>query len=261
MAEDINQTGGGEDLRKVIKKKVLVKRPVSVSSAAPQTALATAGGLPKVTEESMWYLDNFILLKDYYDRTISRISARCVRLGGLSLEQYPHFGYVLDLLDEICTSGDYVLDHPELHPYAEKKIKGGLVQLRKDLKDFRVDLEANATPDMLQEDDDMDAVVKKLGALAKEGDGSEDGVDDLMNRLMQESGVNMREYDKAGEKSAAKAPPPPPSQAKKRPFGSPQPAPPPAPAAKIAKRPPAPPSPSTTGVPPRHPAPPPKKEG
>ena len=28
------------------------------------------------SKESLWYLDNYILLKDYYDRTISRIAAR-----------------------------------------------------------------------------------------------------------------------------------------------------------------------------------------
>ena len=41
-----------------------------------------------------------------------------------------------------------------------------------------------------------------------------------MNRLMQESGVNMREYDKAGEKSQAKAPPPPTNPPKRPQFGA-----------------------------------------
>mgnify|MGYP001535374820 CR=1 FL=1 len=34
----------------------------------------------------LWYVDNYILLKDYYDRTISRIAARCVRKGNIAIE-------------------------------------------------------------------------------------------------------------------------------------------------------------------------------
>ena len=40
----------------------------------------------------LWYVDNYILLKDYYDRTISRIAARCVRKGNIAIEDYPFFG-------------------------------------------------------------------------------------------------------------------------------------------------------------------------
>lgn len=36
----------------------------------------------------LWYVDNYILLKDYYDRTISRIAARCVRKGNIAIEDY-----------------------------------------------------------------------------------------------------------------------------------------------------------------------------
>ena len=33
------------------------------------------------TEDDLWLIDNYIVLIDYYDRTISRIAARCVRQG------------------------------------------------------------------------------------------------------------------------------------------------------------------------------------
>ena len=37
------------------------------------------------SKESLWYLDNYILLKDYYDRTISRIAARCIRMCNIAM--------------------------------------------------------------------------------------------------------------------------------------------------------------------------------
>ena len=54
----------------------------------------------------LWYVDNYILLKDYYDRTISRIAARCVRKGNIAIEDYPFFGYILDVLEEISETGE-----------------------------------------------------------------------------------------------------------------------------------------------------------
>ncbi len=73
------------------------------------------------SKESLWYLDNYILLKDYYDRTISRIAARCIRMGNIAMEEYKYYGYILDVLEEISETGDYILEHKELYPYVEKK--------------------------------------------------------------------------------------------------------------------------------------------
>ena len=90
--------------------------------------------LPPVSKETLWYLNNYILLRDYYDRTISRIAARCVRKGNIAIEEYPFYGYVLDVLEEISEVGDFVLNHKELYPYVAKKIPGGMNAFRKDLK-------------------------------------------------------------------------------------------------------------------------------
>ena len=61
----------------------------------------------------VWFVDNYILLKDYYDRTISRIAARCVRKGNIALEDYPFYGYILDVLEEISETGDYIIRHKD----------------------------------------------------------------------------------------------------------------------------------------------------
>ena len=56
--------------------------------------------LPPVSKEALWYFNNYILLKDYYNRTISRIAARCIRKGNIAIEEYPFYGYILDVLEE-----------------------------------------------------------------------------------------------------------------------------------------------------------------
>lgn len=48
-----------------------------------------SNGRDKDGRGDLWYVDNYVLLKDYYDRTISRIAARCVRSGNIALEEYP----------------------------------------------------------------------------------------------------------------------------------------------------------------------------
>ena len=92
--------------------------------------------LPAVSQEALWYLNNYILLRDYYDRTISRIAARCVRKGNIAIEEYPYYGYILDVLEEICEVGEYILKHRELYPYVEKKIAGGFSVFLKNLADY-----------------------------------------------------------------------------------------------------------------------------
>lgn len=62
-------------------------RPQTVQQPHPGMSQPQAQG--GASKESLWYLDNYILLKDYYDRTISRIAARCVRMGNIAMEEYP----------------------------------------------------------------------------------------------------------------------------------------------------------------------------
>ena len=96
--------------------------------------------LAPITKESLWYVDNYIVLIDYYDRTISRIAARCIRSGNIALEEYKFYPYVLDVLEEICETGNYILEHKELYPYIEKKIAGGVEALRKNLAIYQEEL-------------------------------------------------------------------------------------------------------------------------
>lgn len=146
-----------------------------------------------VSKETMWYVDNYIVLIDYYDRTISRIAARCVRMGNIALEEYRFYPYVLDVLEEICDTGNFIIEHTELYPYVARRIAGGIEALKKNLSIYQQELTNNQSPDMLRADPNEG---KKINEVMQNFDKSVDptagagmNIDDLMNKLMSESGV------------------------------------------------------------------------
>lgn len=149
-------------------------------------ALNTNQGEPK--KEDLWYVDNYVLLKDYYDRTVSRIAARCVRKGNIAMEEYPFYSYILDVLEEISETGDYVMGHRELYPYVEKKITGGVNGLRKNLEEFKTELKNNSSPDMIKQDkDELNRVKEALGAVDKSIDptiGAGMNMDQVVEKLL-----------------------------------------------------------------------------
>ncbi len=147
-----------------------------------------------VSKESLWYVDNYIVLIDYYDRTISRIAARCVRQGNIALEEYKFYPYVLDVLQEICDTGNYILEHKELYPYVEKRIAGGIEALQKNLSLYQDELTNNQSPDMLRPDPNE---AKKMNEVMSNFDKSVDptvgagmNIDELMEKLMAENNIN-----------------------------------------------------------------------
>jgi len=152
---------------------------------------------PTVTKESLWYVDNYIVLIDYYDRTISRIAARCVRKGNIAMEEYEFYPYILDVLEEICETGEYIIEHQELHPYVEKRIAGGINALKKNLSLYQEELTNNQSPEMLKADPNE---AKKMNEVMSNFDKSVDptagagmNIDELMNKLMAENNVEAKD--------------------------------------------------------------------
>ncbi len=147
-----------------------------------------------LTKESLWYVDNYIVLIDYYDRTISRIAARCIRTGNIALEEYKFYPYVLDVLEEICETGNYILEHTELYPYIEKKIAGGVEALKRNLAIYQEELTNNQSPDMLRPDPNeaqkMNEVMSNFDKSVDPTSGAGMNIDDLMNKLMAENNIN-----------------------------------------------------------------------
>ncbi len=144
----------------------------------------------EVSKEELWYLNNYILLKDYYDRTISRIAARCIRKGNIAIEEYPFYGYILDVLEEICEVGDIIVNNEKLHPYIEKKIAGGPSALKKNLREYKDELIHNSSPEMVKEDNkDLDKMKSLLGGKEELFDptkGAGMNMDEIVDKLMKE---------------------------------------------------------------------------
>ncbi len=143
------------------------------------------------TKESLWYIDNYVLIRDYYDRTVSRIAARCIRKGNIAVEDYPFFPYIIDVLEELCETGDYIIEHKELHPYVEKKIKGGIEALRNNLDLYKQELERNASVEMTaKQDEDLSAAKDAFSGFTDQADnptaGAGQSIDEVVAKLMAE---------------------------------------------------------------------------
>ena len=151
----------------------------------------------KDRNDDLWYVDNYVLLKDYYDRTISRVAARCVRKGNIAMEEYPHYGYILDLLEEISETGEYIVAHPQLYSYVEKKMPGGINALKKNLDEFRTELKNNASPDMIKQDkDELRKFKEALGAPDKSVDptvGAGMSMDQVVEKLLHDTETSSKQ--------------------------------------------------------------------
>ncbi len=150
-----------------------------------------------VTEDDLWLVDNYIVLIDYYDRTISRIAARCVRQGNIALEEYKFYPYVLDVLEEICDTGEAIMSNQALYPYVERRIAGGIEALQQNLAIFQSELTNNQSPDMLKDDpNEANKLNEAMSNFDKAVDptaGAGMNIDDLMQKLMAENNISSEE--------------------------------------------------------------------
>lgn len=150
-----------------------------------------------VTQDDLWLIDNYIVLIDYYDRTISRIAARCVRQGNIALEEYKFYPYVLDVLEEICETGEAIMNNPALYPYVERKISGGIEALQNNLAIFQSELTNNQSPEMLKEDPNetqrLNEAMSNFDKAVDPTAGAGMNIDDLMQKLMAENNISTSE--------------------------------------------------------------------
>lgn len=153
--------------------------------------------------DSTWYVDNYVLLRDYYDRTVSRIAARCIRKGNIPIEDYPFYNYIIDVLEEISETGDYIINHKELHDYANEKIRGGMAELSRGLRDYKEELQKNSSPDMIKNDaKDINNMKKVLEVADKSTDptvGAGMGMEQLMEKLLKENSIDGSDDDQSDD--------------------------------------------------------------
>lgn len=157
-----------------------------------------------VTKESLWYIDNYLLIRDYYDRTVSRIAARCIRKGNIAIEDYPFYPYIVDVLEELCETGDYILEHQELHPFVEKKIKGGVEALKKNLSLYKEECEKNSTAEMnVAKDSDLSAAKDAFSGFTDQADdpikGAGQSIDDVVAKLVAEQEQLIKKKEETNE--------------------------------------------------------------
>ncbi|MBP5615747.1 MAG: hypothetical protein J6X42_04270 [Alphaproteobacteria bacterium] len=162
-----------------------------------------------VVKEDLWYIENYLILKDYYDMTISRIAARCIRMGNIAMEEYPFYHYILDVVEEICETGEYILSKKALYPYVEKKIAGGVKALEENLALYQQELENNSSPEMVKQDPQELAKVKEIMSNTDKAVdptvGAGMNIDDLMAKLLEENkqenpDVVYEQFDEPGDK-------------------------------------------------------------
>ncbi len=162
--------------------------------------------IAQITKEDLWYIDNYIVLKDYYDRTISRIAARCIRMGNIAMEEYPFYSYILDVLEEICDTGNYIISKPDMYPYVERKIAGGIKALESNLSIYQQELKNNSSPDMIKQDpSEINKMKEALGEIEKPFDptaGAGMNIDDLMTKLLAENKQKQEQEQSAKENLA-----------------------------------------------------------
>jgi len=161
----------------------------------------------QISKEDLWYIDNYLVIKDYYDRTISRIAARCIRMGNIAMEEYPFYSYILDVLEEICETGNYILSRPEMHPYVERKIAGGINALQKNLSIYQQELKNNSSPEMIKQDpSEVNKMKEVFGEFENSFDptaGAGMNIDDLMTKLLAE---NKKEQEKQNDDKNSQVP-------------------------------------------------------
>ena len=106
--------------------------------------------------------------------------------------------YLFFVLEEICETGNFILEHKELYPYVERKIAGGIPALRDNLAIYQEELENNQSPDMVKVDIKSEDAATLQSGFDKSIDptvGAGMNIDDLMNKLMAENNINDTDDD------------------------------------------------------------------
>jgi len=125
------------------------------------------------------------------------------------MEEYPFYPYILDVLEEICETGEYILSKKALYPYVEKKIAGGVKALEENLALYQQELENNSSPEMVKQDPQVLAKVKEIMSNTDKAVdptvGAGMNIDDLMAKLLEENkqenpDVVYEQFDEPGDK-------------------------------------------------------------
>lgn len=136
-------------------------------------------GLVDVDRDLLWQFNYFLELCSYYDRTMARVAARCVRKQ-IKMEQYEYIKYAFDVLGEMVELGQKIAKNPESRKICDRVIDGGVDAFNKMIKYYAEELSnVSGEEEVLEADmlnvDGRQAFVESLGFVDRV---SEDGVAD-----------------------------------------------------------------------------------
>lgn len=126
---------------------------------------APASDIKGFAKDISWDFEYFCRLQNYYDQTMSRVGARCVALGGIEMSQYAQYGYILDVLDELVTSGNNLLQDSKYEKIVDSEYKGGRKALQKAVDEYKYELDTNAPPEMVEDTMSADKLKEAFGSI------------------------------------------------------------------------------------------------
>ena len=150
---------------KPVESKPAVVDVAKPAESKPATADVAKPAESKPAEDKPWAYENFKRLIAYYDATISRTSARCVRLGGISLNEYPYYEYILDVMKEIIDTAKELEKIPNIQNLIAGDFPGGIAGFTKLVDGLRTDFMTNAPPEMAEKEVNLENVKSNLGGM------------------------------------------------------------------------------------------------
>lgn len=77
------------------------------------------------TESKNWDIAVFLRQKKLYDEACNWLSAWCVRMDGAAKDEYPHYGFIVDLMYDLRDKAHNILDNQLLDEIIEQDVAGG----------------------------------------------------------------------------------------------------------------------------------------
>ncbi len=95
----------------------------------------------QIPKTKNWEMANFMRQKNLYEEATNWISARCVRLGNMDKTEYPYYGFVVDLMNELKENIQNLLENQLLEEVIDAEVPGGREGMQNLLKALEKELE------------------------------------------------------------------------------------------------------------------------
>ncbi len=107
-----------------------------------------------------WEINNYLKEKELYEQVVAWVTAKCIRMGNIELTAYPHYGFIVDLMQSLKENIQNLLSNPLLTEIIETQLKEG----RKGLEGFLKVLETELAHLPEIESQPSDAIIEGIDA-------------------------------------------------------------------------------------------------